>query len=144
MPKSHIKGGKKLDAFLKKAKATASQPGPVVEVGFVGEAAARAIANEFGIPQHGIPERPFFRNAIREATPKLADAALTLMRARGHKNAYQLTEADMRKLGEILADEIRKSIQTIADPPNRPWKGRSDPLVFTGELKDAIIVRIKA
>ena len=142
MVRSYAKGGKKLDAFLRHAERSSSAKGPVVEVGFVGDVAVKAIANEFGLPQHGIPERPFFRNAIVAAKPKVAAAAVTLIRARGYQQAYRLTETDMLKLAEIVADEIRKSIQTVADPTNRPRKRRSDPLVFAGELAKAVTIRV--
>ena len=137
----YVQGGDKLKRFLRNARQAGAKPQPSVEIGFVAEEAGRAIANEFGIAERGIPERPFFRHAIREAKPKLAREAVRLMAARGHKGVYQLTEADSLALGAILADEVRTAIAQWTDPPNRPWKGKSDPLVFSGAMAKAVIVR---
>lgn len=142
MPKRWDKGGRKLDKFMRNAKRVSRTRQPTVSVGFHDDIAARAIANEYGIPQHGIPERPFFRNAIMSARPKIKGAVVDLMRARGHRNVYQLTRADWLRLGKIMAAEIERSIMLLREPPNRPWKKGGTPLVFTGELARSIEIRV--
>ena len=132
-----VYGGEKLQRFLASKRAQQKRMPSRVEVGFYGPVAAKATANEYGIPEHGIPQRPFFRQALAAALPKIRRTALELAQRDG-----AITDAGALALAKILADELRLSIERFSEPPNKPWKGRSDPLVFTGELKAAIEIRL--
>ena len=134
---TRVTGGEKLRKHLAEQRRKIADMPKGVEVGFYGDVAAKAVANEFGVPEHDIPERPFFRQAIATALPKIRERAIELARRDG-----VITERGALELGTILADELRKSIETFESPANKPWKGRSDPLVFSGELAKAIQVRI--
>ena len=130
-------GDKVLREIKRKREAVRAMPSKV-EVGFYDEIAAKAVANEYGVPEHGIPERPFFRQALAAARPKIHRKVFELAK----RDGGVITDAGALELAGILADELRLSIERFSEPPNKPWKGRSDPLVFTGELKAAIKIKL--
>ena len=119
----------------RKAKVASMPAG--VEIGFFGPSAIDALVNEFGVPGQ-IAERPAFRNAVRDALDDLRkETARRLLRSKGG-----LTRADVLAIGQVLADTLRDSVEGLDQPPNRPWKAKSDPLVFTGRMLKAIGVEI--
>lgn len=134
---TRVTGGEKLRKHLAEQRRKIADMPKGVEVGFYGDVAAKAVANEFGVPEHDIPERPFFRQAIATALPKLRKRALELASRDG-----VITERGALELGQILADELRTTIENFTTPPNKPWKGRSDPLQFTNELVKAIKIKL--
>ena len=135
MPVSSSGLGWKRFARDRKAKVAAMPAG--VEIGFFGPSAVDAMVNEFGIPNK-VAERPAFRNAIRDALDELRrETARRLLRGKGG-----ITEADALAIGQVLADRLRASVEELDQPPNRPWKAQSDPLVFTGRMLKSIGVRI--
>ena len=102
----------------------------VAEIGFI---------NEFGTSK--IPERPFIRSTLRikkreiirqqkQLLKKIVDGKLNTTKALGI-------------LGLFVADEIRKRIVALRTPPNAPAtiaakKGKSNPLIDEGQLKNSI------
>ena len=106
-----------------------------IQVGSFGPSAIDLAINEFGVPGK-VAERPAFRQALQ--------AALDPMRhriARDLRNGG-INERSALEIGNILASELRHAIEQFAEPPNRPWKPKSDPLVFGGKMLDSIGVRI--
>ena len=107
--KSRIKGGKKLDAFLKKAKAAKGVK--EVEVGFYGTDTYPngqplpqvAAANEFGTKN--LPERPFFRLAIYGMQNEVIDTLKRGVDPRTMRVTYR-TASDVGKVG---VDAVEKS-----------------------------------
>ena len=136
MAKNHVRGGKRLKKFIRDA--LRAKDGPDVEVGFFATAkypdgtpvALVAAVNEFGTDDGHIPERPFFRNAIRKGKEPVREV---LAENLTHENGYALDRRTLELVGHQLTAEIKKSIVTLRDPPNAPStikaKGSANPLI---------------
>ena len=147
MATTRIKGGKKLDAFLRKAKGARGVG--QVEVGFYSTArypdgtpvTSVAAWQEFGTKT--IPERPFFRIAIG----KMGGPALALLKADVDPKTMVVTRATASKLGLIGQKEIRKSITNLRTPPNSPvtilLKGSSNPLIDEGFMRQSVTWKVQ-
>ena len=150
-----IRGGKKLDAFLRKAKVAKNVRS--IQVGFFqtdtypdGTPVTNvALWQEFGTEietltgtQQHIPERPFFRNAIRDAQRELPQVL--------HDNVDPRTMVVDRKVAEKLGlafqGLIYDSITRLTEPPNAPSTKRikksENPLLDEGTLRGATTYRI--
>lgn len=140
-----LKGGHRLDRHLRAAKKGTNIEG--IDVGFFSTAKypdgtfVSQVANqhEFGI---GVPERPFIRNAIKNAE----DGVSELME--GHLKT-QSRQADRRiadTVGAHVAGEIQREIVRLREPPNAPStiarKGSSNPLVDTGVMRQSVTWRV--
>ena len=107
-----------------------------------------ALWNEFGTAT--IPERPFWRPALKKVRPKVR--RMILERARkGIRPSYPYRHAgNDRLLAQDVADaivkEVRKYIRDLKQPPNAlatiKKKGFDDPLVWTGKLERSIISEV--
>jgi hypothetical protein len=143
-----IKGGDKLEAALRKIAAGLSN-GASVEVGFMGGATYPdgtsvplvAAFNEFGVPSHGQPPRPFFRNAIAKGSPVWPKNIATALKSSDYDAARAL---DL--VGVSIEDEIRMSITELVSPPlaqsTIDRKGFPKPLIDTGTLLGSVTHRV--
>lgn len=126
-----------------------------VKVGLVaGEADSenvdKAFWNEFGTET--IPERPFLRNAMRNnrdayrAAMRTAAKTIIGTAARGGDARGAVTLA-LRKLGLKAADDVKSEITALSDPPNAPStvarKGSSNPLIDSGEMRNAVSSKVE-
>ena len=133
------RGGRKAREYVRKAKTARGVKR--VEVGFFATARYQdgtyvtnvAATHEFGAPEQGIPERPFFRLAIAAAKPDL--------RAVLEANVNPLTPIVGKHtaglMGETMRTHIQRSIVDLREPPNAPShyrkaKRSSNPLIDTG------------
>lgn len=97
-----------------------------------------ATANEFGTDR--IPERSFIRSTVESRKADIDQ----LLAAVGERVAgLKLTpERGMEIVGQRVRDMIRKRIVDLDTPPNAPItierKGSSNPLIDTGQLRQAI------
>ena len=160
-----VTGGKKLAAFLAKAKAAKTIKS--VEVGFFSTAryspvrqgknggqkrkphyvATVAAWNEFGTRLGGkkhVPERPFMRSAIRDSVDPLRKVL------REHVNPHTMN-VDNRVgglLGTVMKGQIQKSITSLKEPPNAPVtikrKGSSNPLIDEGFMRQSVSWKVNA
>lgn len=118
-----------------------------VEVGFPdGETndavIERATFNEFGT--RTIPERPFMRNAMRANRGKyrryIASTAKDVFLGR------LSVRTALNRLGLVAVGDVQTEISTLMDPPNAPStiaaKGSSNPLIDTGEMRQAVTYRV--
>lgn len=129
-----------------------------VEVGFPkskvnGSVIERAIYNEFGTKGGAsgggwggpIPERPFFRNAMR-ANQKRYNQLLKIS-AKKILSGETTLRAVLTKLGIVAQGNIQEEITKLKSPPNSPVtverKGSSNPLIDTGEMRQAVTWRVK-
>jgi len=119
-----------------------------VEVGFPGEKVEggiieRAIYNEFGTER--IPERPFFRNAVRQNRTKYREGMK--IAARKLLAGQETLRGALSKLGIMAQGDIQEEITNLRDPPNTEStierKGSSNPLIDTGEMRQAVTWRIR-
>lgn len=139
-----VSGGDKAAAHLRNL-ADKLKGDPYVKVGFLGGAtypdgtsvAAVAAFNEFGVPRHGQPPRPFFRGMIQRNSPAWPAAIAGLMKA--HDNDVPKV---LELTGQAIAGQLRQSIVDLIDPPLAPStiarKGSAKPLVDTGTMLNSI------
>ena len=152
MPKSRIvlRGAKKAARRIREIRTQAKSKGvKKVQVGFLRGSrdqdgtplALVAAANEFGT--EGIPERPFFRQAIPIAVPEIKK----LLAARIDPETMIIDERLGRELGEILKDRVRERIEDLRSPPNAPAtaesKGTANPLLDSRGMLRAVDVRVE-
>lgn len=144
-------------------KITTAITGPTkVKVGFPagsdGGVIDRAFYNEFGTAGSGkgfktpkgggfggpVPERPFMRLSMRSAKaglkPQMAKSAKSVL------NGSSSMRAVLAKMGVYGQGEIKKTITSLSSPPNSPvtiaLKGSSNPLIATGEMRQAVTWKI--
>ena len=145
----NFSGGEKLEARLKelaqKAKGSA-----LVEVGFQanatypdGTGVARVAAfNEFGVPEHNQPPRPFFRGMIAKESGHWGDDVAAALQHTDYDTSQSL---DI--VGQSIAGELRQSITDLLAPPLAPStikrKGFDKPLVDTGHMLNSVTSTVK-
>lgn len=99
-----------------------------------------AAAHEFGI---GVPERPFLSHTFfikkhyKEVTRQMLKRIVLLDRN---------TAPQLKLLGETIEKDMKDVVTAWLNPPNSPEtverKGRNDPLVDTGLMRDSIESRV--
>ena len=99
-----------------------------------GEQAWIAHLNEFGTRTS--PARPFVGLGCRAAVA----AALGVLRC-GVVNGV-VTDKAAAAVGAVAAEHIKAAIRDLRTPPNAPRtvarKGGSNPLIATGDMRDAV------
>jgi hypothetical protein len=131
---------RKMDDLSKKVRFA------TVDVGFMGDATERktgistalvAIFNEYGVPAHHQPPRPFFRgmiNAHQAEWPALIAKNLV-------DNDYD-THKTMDELGKHVADQLQDAILTYVGPPlaasTVARKGFDKQLIDTSDMINSI------
>lgn len=126
-----------------------------VEIGFFSTAkypdgtpvAAVAAWNEFGTRRKngnvGIPSRPFFRNAIKNAENGIVDIA------RRHIDPVllEISKEAAGLMGAYMQGEIQQEIVNLRTPPNAPLTierkgGKDNPLINTGTMRTAVTWKV--
>jgi len=114
---------------------------PEVKVGFLADAtypdgtpvAMIAAINEFGAPSRGQPPRPFFRLVIAAHGGEWSDELEQALKYRDYDGP-----AALRDMGEVIAGQIRESIQELTTPElaesTIKAKGFEKPLIDTGVM----------
>jgi hypothetical protein len=100
-----------------------------------------AAMNEFGVPSHGQPPRPFFRRAIQANKDKWGKAAAMILKA---------TNGDVPKtlalLGEGIKGDIVQSINDLVAPPlaqsTIDRKGFDKPLIEHAIMINSVGVEV--
>ena len=149
---SRVTGGRRFREQVLRAKAASGVES--VEVGFyasakypTGEPVTNVVAyNEFGTENADgsthVPERPFFRQALLSARPKVAD----LVRDRTDPKDLAVDTALAHDVGFLVETEIRESITNLREPPNAPSTRRrkrsSNPLVDTGFMRLSVTHKV--
>ena len=160
-----VRGGSKFKAFVRNTRRAQAQSAGV-EVGFFSTAkyadgthvAAVAAWNEFGTRDGRVPERPFFRNAIRGANEDLVPVLVEHIDPKSMAMTPQIAD----KVGFAMVGRIQRSITVLRAPPNAPitikggWmrsktgkpiyikgKGSSNPLRNTGFMTNSVGHRVK-
>lgn len=128
-----------------------------VKVGFPSGTGAdivmRAVWSEFGTAGGASgggwggpsPERPFFRNAMREGKPRykrfLASEARKILAGRSEMRTA------LNRLGLVAVSDVQESITALSSPPNSPVtiarKGSSNPLIDTGEMRSRVVHKVE-
>jgi len=93
-----------------------------------------AFWNEFGTNR--APMRPFFRTMIEKRSPKWGAVLAANLEATGYN-----FEQSMRRLGQVMKDQLTQSIVEWSEPANAPVtverKGFNNPLIDTGVMQRA-------
>ena len=151
-----VKGGAKLKAFIRRAKAAQATGARKLEVGFYADAKYQdgtpvtnvAAWNEFGHRGGGgfgpTPERPFFRNSLRDAD-KLW---LPIMKREIDPATMVVTPTTAGRMGEEMKSRIQGEITDLKDPPNSPTTlamkaPKTNPLVVSGFMKASVSYRVE-
>lgn len=128
-----------------------------VKVGFPsgeasGENINKAIWNEFGTRGGAsgggwggpIPERPFMRNTMRDQANAYRNSLKLAAKAVLNGTLSLLTV--MQRLGIKAVGDIQTEITALNSPPNSPTtialKGSSNPLIDTGEMRQAVTYKV--
>lgn len=121
-----------------------------VQVGFMNGAtypdgtpvAAVAFWNEFGVPSHNQPPRPFFRQMIASESPSWGPKVAKMAKA---------TDFDGQKvlglMGEDIKGALQQSINDFVTPAIKSStanaKGFDKPLIDTGHMLNSITYEVK-
>jgi hypothetical protein len=144
-----IRGGEKLEAALKEISKRVNKKA-LLRVGFLegatypdGQSVAEvAVFNEYGVPSHNQPPRPFFRNMIAAKEHEWAPALGMALTA----NDYDVDKS-LDLLGVGIEGQLRASIVELTSPPLAPStvarKGKSKPLIDTGHMLNSVDHDIK-
>ena len=137
------RGGKRAKQIAEKMVKKAKEP-KALRVGFFSTAryangdsvAGVAASHEFGV---GVPERPFFRQALE---PAKKDAAKVIKRFTRAEELLPDAQT-LNKVGEIVIRHIQKRIHDLRFPPNSPKTiakkgGKDNPLIETGKLINSV------
>ncbi len=137
-------GGEKLAEYLEHW-VTATEGNPYVKVGFLAGAtypngtsvAAVAAFNEFGVPAHGQPPRPFFRNMVAEKAPTWSEATAKALKSTGN-DVHKALDI----IGQGIKGQLQQSIVDFTDPPlaasTVAAKGFNKALVDTGHMLNSV------
>lgn len=130
------------DKLMKHLEAiAASMGGGAVKVGFLEGATypdgtpvpAVAYWNEFGVPSHGQPPRPFFRQMIAAESPTWAYKMAKLAKATNYDGPRVLA-----LMGEDITGALKESINNLTAPPlaasTVAAKGFAKPLIDTSHM----------
>lgn len=129
------------DEMLKEIKRQARKK--VLTVGFFdetypdGERIGKiATINEYGVPEHNQPPRPFMRYTVIKNKKKWLDILQDIL------PQNMDVERSLNILGDVVADDVSQMIKAFAIPENAPStirkKGFNDPLVDTGLMRDSV------
>lgn len=122
MVTSTLKGGKKLEAHLRKLARDLDKASKV-KVGFLSSStyangtpvAMVAAIQNFGAPARGIPPRPFFSNMIADKSSEWGPAVAELLK----DNDYD-SERALDQVGQGIVGQLRQSITDTNAPPLSP------------------------
>lgn len=138
---------KKLTDYFKKLESCHADVGFIdPEISYIeNNVPTVAFMQEFGDYNGGrrIPPRPFMRKSVIDFSPEMgSDLAKSLV-----ANKYD-SKKSLDELSIKLRDVIKKNITEWSSPANAPWtimkKGRNDPLVDTGLMRDSVEYEVKS
>ncbi len=124
--------------------------GGEVSVGFMEGAtypegtpvAAVAFWNEYGVPSHNQPPRPFFRQMIAAESPTWPGKMAKLAKATDYDGDRVLA-----LMGEDIKGALQKSITDLQAPALAPSteesKGFSKPLIDTSHMLNSVSYEVK-
>ena len=149
MASGHVqfKGGQRLEKLFREAGKRGVKE---VTVGFFETAkyrkgtpvAAIAAIHEFGAPSKGIPERPFFRQAVTQ----MQDGVARIVRTGIDAEKMVVDDHLANEVGTYAAAEVKESISQLTSPPNAPstiaQKGSSNPLIDIGFMRASVSYRV--
>lgn len=98
---------------------------------------AVAFWNEFGVPTHKQPPRPFFRQMIAKESPSWPKKMAKLAKATGYDGPRVLA-----LMGEDIKGGLQESINSLDSPPladsTKQAKGFDKPLIHTSHMINSV------
>ena len=161
MPTVKVIGGKRYKRFFRQVRTAQLLATKSVEVGFFesarypplstglrggrkqGTVRVAWVAAMMELGTVNSPERPYFRQALESAKPKVKEILKSKVQAKNLVVNRQLAG----KIGALVQGEIQKSIVQLEDPPNAPSTikrkqlksgGKTTPLIDTGKLRTSV------
>ncbi len=150
MSNTTFTGGEKFEAAVEKMRASIPGRGAFVDVGFQNGAteddgtliALVAALNEYGVPSHNQPPRPFFRRMISKNKGSWAGDSAKLLK----QYDYDVPET-LGVMGDVIKEQLEDSIRELKSPPLSPVtiqrKGFSKPLIDTGNMLNSVTKVVK-
>lgn len=96
-----------------------------------------AAFNEYGVPSHNQPPRPFFRNMIADKSPEWPKAIAKLLKSTNYD-----AQKTLEITGEAIKGQLQKSIIDLVAPPLAPStiraKGSAKPLIDTSHMLNSV------
>ena len=146
-----LTGGDKLQSMLASIDARLATAGtaPSVQIGFLEggrypdgtSIPAVAFWNEFGVPEHNQPPRPYFRTMIRQKAPTWGDDMLKVLKAANFDAAVTLA-----RMGDLIKGQLQQSIKDLVSPALAPStirrKGFDKPLIDTGMMWHSVDYKV--
>jgi hypothetical protein len=139
-----IKGGAKLEAYLRDLASRVGKPG-TLRVGFLEGATypdgtsvplVAAIQN-FGAASRGIPPRPYFSNMVADKADGWGPALARILQGNDYDGP-----AALELMGAGIAGQLRQSIVDTNAPPLAPAtiarKGFEKPLIDTSHMLNSV------
>ena len=101
-----------------------------------------AIANEYGVPEHNVPPRPFMWRTFDGNAKKWAKIV--------QDELPQMKKLDLKRmikrLASIAVRDTQKTIDELQYPPNAEStiraKGFNNPLIDSGQMRDSVTWRL--
>ena len=113
-------------------------PARPANVGESVSAAYVAAIHEFGAPDAGIPERPFFRQSVAIMEDELPDVLAGVI----DPETMEVGQREGNLVGAYAADVVQQRIVDLQEPPNseltQEIKGSSNPLIDTGHMRQSV------
>lgn len=98
-----------------------------------------AIINDLGL---GVPARPFMSVGAKDVLKSTAMRKQYAEVLRSISNKKISARDAYERIGKMSSEQIKQMIDDWTQPPNSPitqrMKGRNDPLVDTGQMRDAV------
>jgi hypothetical protein len=145
-----LSGGDKLEKYLMELAVKVQKPA-TLNVGFLegatypnGTSVAEIAAyNEYGVPSHNQPPRPFFRGMISSKSGNWGKSVGALLKS----NEYD-AEKSLELMGEGISGQLRESITEFTTPElaesTKQAKGFDKPLIDTGHMLDSVDYEVKS
>ncbi|MDE2848219.1 MAG: hypothetical protein OXO51_16070 [Gemmatimonadota bacterium] len=147
-----VTGGRRLQRKIRRAMTAIGVD--EIQIGFFNTAkypdgkpvASVAAKNEFGTRTGDgdviIPERPFFRQALEQAKPRVFEH----LKDNVDGGTLVVKETLGDEIGEIVQQAIQEQIVELREPPNAPStlarkKPKTNPLIDTGTMRTAVTYR---
>lgn len=100
--------------------------------------------NEFGTKSKSgktiTPERPFFRNTIRD--PQVRKSLVAVMKKGIDAKKGVMTTSGAERVGHAFSGHLKREIRDLREPPNSErtikWKESNNPLIDTGLMRTSV------
>lgn len=101
-----------------------------------------ALANEYGVPEHNVPPRPFMWRTVDGNAKKWAKMV--------QNELPQMKKMDLKtmvkRIASVAVRDMQRTIDELQYPPNAQStinaKGFNNPLIDSGQMRDSVTWRL--